>query len=294
MKISVYGKVLSEEHADGVLSLFEKMKSRKWNISVFEPFLQTLIKLNNDVSGYSTFSDFKEISGSNFVFSIGGDGTILEAVTFIRNSAIPIMGINTGRLGFLSSIGLDELDQALNNLENNTYILDERSLLQLDTNINLFGDINFALNEFTVHKKDTSSMVIVHAFLDGKFLNSYWADGLIISTATGSTAYSLSCGGPILLPNNENFVIVPVAPHNLNVRPFVISGDSKLTLQVEGRSDAYLVSMDSRSETIQSNVELHISRCSFKLNLVRMPNHSYLDTLRTKLNWGMDIRSPHI
>ena len=238
-----------------------------------------------------SFSSGDEIKEADFVFSIGGDGTILETITYVKDSGVPIVGVNTGRLGFLSSISIREVNEALRAIKANEHKIEQRTLLKLETENKLFGEENFALNEVTIHKKDSSSMIIVHAYLDGEFLNSYWADGLIISTSTGSTAYSLSCGGPIMLPGTGNFVINPVAPHNLNVRPFVIPNESKITLKVEGRSDSYLVSLDSRSATIDANVELHISKNSFGINLVRLPNHNYLDTLRQKLNWGHDTRT---
>lgn len=290
MQIAIYGRVVSSEYYPYIQQLFDKLYEQNAALQIVEPFVDNLLPAIEIKSDYSTFNTSEEIKKADFVFSIGGDGTILETITYVKDSEIPILGINTGRLGFLSSISINEIDNALEALQVKSYHLDKRTLLKLETNTKLFGDQNFALNEFTIHKKDSAAMIIVHAYLDGKFLNSYWADGLIISTSTGSTAYSLSCGGPILLPGNGNFVINPVAPHNLNVRPFVVPNDSKITLRVEGRSDSYLVSLDSRSETIYPNLDLHISKNDFNINIVRLQGHSYLDTLRTKLNWGFDTR----
>jgi NAD+ kinase len=199
--------------------------------------------------------------------------------------------MNTGRLGFLSSIDLNHMEEALAQVLSGSFMLDKRQLLKVETDYELFGDENFALNELTVHKKETQSMITIHAYVNGKLLNTYWADGLIIATPTGSTAYSLSCGGPIILPNSGNIIITPVAPHNLNVRSVLISDESVITLKVEGRSEYFLVSLDSRSETISENVVLTVSKSEFEINLIRLKNHSFLKTLRNKLHWGYDKRN---
>jgi NAD+ kinase len=212
-------------------------------------------------------------------------------LTQVQDSGIPVLGINVGRLGFLSSISKQEITQCLDSLFKGHYTLDKRRLLKLDSSINLFGDVNYALNELTIHKKDSSSMIIINTFINGEYLNSYWADGLIIATPTGSTGYSLSCGGPIIAPHSENFVITPIAPHNLNVRPIVVSDENVISLEVEGRSQYFIASLDARSVTIDSTVSLAIKKSDFTMNLVRIGNDNFLDTLRKKLNWGLDSRN---
>ena len=225
------------------------------------------------------------------MFSIGGDGTILDTVTQIQDSGIPVLGINIGRLGFLSSIAAEEIAGAIESLMKGHFSLDKRRLLRLESNVQIFGEANYALNELTIHKKDSSSMIIINTYLNGEYLNSYWADGLIIATPTGSTGYSLSCGGPIVAPYSGNFVITPIAPHNLNVRPIVVSDENVISLEVQGRSQYFLASLDSRSVTIDSAISLAVRRAEFTINLVRMGNDNFLDTLRKKLNWGLDTRN---
>ena len=292
MRIAIYGRLFGDDFTADIKGLFSRLAGVKAEITVFEPFYEFL-RTKMDLSGeVNVFNDHLEIRNkTDYVFSIGGDGTFLEAAYLVRDSEIPIMGINTGRMGFLSSIGTDEIEKTIDAIVQKAFKIDSRDLLKLETDDGLFGEKNFALNELTVHKKDSASMVIVHAYLDGEFLNSYWADGLIVSTPSGSTAYSLSCGGPIIVPGSGNFVINPVAPHNLNVRPLVVPANSTITLRVEGRSDSFLVSLDSRSETIEASTELRITRNNFKINLLRLEDYSYLNTIRGKLNWGMDRRN---
>ena len=226
-----------------------------------------------------------------FFFSIGGDGTLLKAVTYVRDSGIPIMGINTGRLGFISSISAGKIDDAINDILKNNFNINERALLKLETNNNLFKDKNFALNEVAVSKKDTSSMIRIDAFVDNEFLNTYWADGLVVSTPTGSTGYSLSCGGPIIMLGTNNIIITPNAPHNLNVRPIVIDDNSIIKLKVEDRDKLALISLDSRSRAFNSETELIIKVASFKIKLVQPQNNSFTSTIRNKLMWGLDKRT---
>jgi NAD+ kinase len=202
-----------------------------------------------------------------------------------------VLGINVGRLGFLSSVAADEIIDAVELLEKGHYALDKRSLLKLESNCSLFGEVNYALNELTIHKKDSSSMITINTYLNGEYLNSYWADGLIIATPTGSTGYSLSCGGPIVAPYSGNFVITPIAPHNLNVRPIVVSDQNVVSLEVQGRSQYFLASLDSRSVTIDSSIQLAVRKQDFTMNLVRFDNDNFLGTLRRKLNWGLDTRN---
>jgi NAD+ kinase len=223
--------------------------------------------------------------------SIGGDGTMLDTLTLVRDSGIPVIGINMGRLGFLASIAKTEIATAVDSLVKGHFTIDKRSLIKLDSNIELFNGLNYGLNDLTIHKKDTSSMIIIHTYLNGEFLNSYWADGLIIATPTGSTGYSLSCGGPIIFPSSENFVITPISPHNLNVRPIIISDNQVITFEVEGRSAQFLATLDARTETIESTVQLAVRKAAFQINLIRLHSENYLGTLRNKLMWGLDTRN---
>ena len=212
-------------------------------------------------------------------------------MTHVGKTEVPILGINTGRLGFLATISREETEFALNKVLNGAYILDPRATLRLHSSQEIFGKLNFGLNDFTVVKKDTSSMITIHTYIDGEFLNSYWADGIIVSTPTGSTGYSLSCGGPLIFPRSGNFVITPISPHNLTVRPIVVSDSSEISFEVEGRGKKYLVSLDSRIATVDSSVKLKITKAGFKVNLIQLEGHHYFKTLRQKLNWGLDIRN---
>ncbi|MFN8315529.1 MAG: NAD kinase [Chitinophagales bacterium] len=239
-----------------------------------------------------TFSNFDEVrSKTEILISLGGDGTILEALTFIKNTQTPILGINFGRLGFLANVGKEQIHQAIDIVARGKYLIDKRRLLELNSNKPLFGNMNFALNEMTIQRKDQSSMITVKTFLNGELLNAYWADGLIISTPTGSTGYSLSCGGPILYPTSGNFVITPVAPHNLNVRPIVVSDDVILSFEVSGRGNSFLCTLDSRFETIDSSYQIAIKKAPFTANLVRLTDMNFISSLKNKLNWGIDQRN---
>lgn len=226
----------------------------------------------------------------DFLISVGGDGTILSAVEITGDSQVPIIGVNTGRLGFLANVSTDGFITAFNELKNGNYTLDKRTLLQLESNTDLFR-FNYGLNDFVLHKKETSSMITVHAFLNGEPLNSYWADGLIIATPTGSSGYSLSCGGPILFPKSSSLVVTPIAPHNLNVRPVIVPDDQVLSFEIEGRSTQFLASLDSRSVTIDQTVQIAIRKADFGINLVRFEGDTFLKTLRNKMLWGMDNRN---
>lgn len=292
MEVAIYGRTFTDNFDPYIQKFFDKLNSIGVGLLIYEPFLNYLKPRINISTKASAFTKHSEIINSaEFFFSVGGDGTFLDSTTFIRDSNIPIIGINTGRLGFLSGVSINEIETALEDIFTGKFALDQRSLLKVETINNLFGANNFALNELTVHKKDSSSMVTINAFIDGDFLNSYWADGLIVATPTGSTAYALSCGGPIILPGSNNFEITPIAPHNLNVRPIVIPDDKVLTLKIEGRSQDFLVSLDSRSETIDSSIELKVSKHNFTINLARLHNENILGTIRNKLNWGLDQRN---
>jgi NAD+ kinase len=222
---------------------------------------------------------------------LGGDGTMLDAVTLVKDKGIPLLGINFGRLGFLANINKDELSTAVDAIVNQTFVVDKRSLIHLDANMPLFGDAPFALNEFAIHKRDISPMIKIHTYLNGEFLNTFWADGLIVSTPTGSTGYNMSCNGPIVFPEASNFVITPVAPHNLNVRSIVVPDSNIISFEVEGRADQFICTMDSRKEIVNKDIQLAIKKEKFLIKLVRLNEGSFLSTLRNKLTWGMDRRT---
>jgi NAD+ kinase len=294
MKIALFGKSFNESFTESFISMFEVFSNYKVEVDIYQPFYDFLIREINfkpPVQGY--FTNHKDLDKEvEFVFSIGGDGTFLEAVTCVRDSEIPLVGINSGRLGFMADIAQDEIPQALSDIFTGNYTLEERGLLQLATSKNgLFKDFNYALNEFTVHKKDSASMITIHTYLNNEYLNSYWADGLIIATPTGSTAYSLSVGGPILIPNTQNFIISPISPHNLTVRPIVVPNNNEITLRVEGRSDSFLASLDSRSTTFETTTELRIKKSDFKIKVIKLRTHDFYSTLRNKLMWGVDKRN---
>ena len=292
MNIAIFGKSFSNENKEYIIRLFDKLERRNISLLVYKPFydkLKDFISFKPDVK---LFSEHDELEGNaDFLFSIGGDGTLLDTITLVRDSGIPILGINLGRMGFLSSVSKEKTDSAVEQLLDGRFKLDQRILLKLETTDNLFNSLNYALNEFTVYKKDPFSMLKIQAFVNDEYLNSYWADGLIIATPTGSTAYSLSSGGPIILPHSQNFVITPIATHNLTVRPIVIPDNNVIKIKVVGRIKEFFVSLDSRSEPIDSSVELTILKEDFKINLVQMEDETYFTTIREKLLWGLDIRN---
>jgi NAD+ kinase len=291
VKIAIYGKRLENNYLRFADDLFQTLLNKGIEVVVFDSFYQFLSKhitLNTEIKTFATHNEITEV---DYLFSIGGDGTLLETITLVRDSGVPILGINTGRLGFLTTVTTENIEKTLNKILNKEYDIDKRSLLSLYTNQDHFGEVNYALNEITLQKKDTSSMITINAYLDGEYLNSYWADGLIISTPTGSTAYSLSCNGPIILPRSGNIIINPIAPHNLNVRPLVIPDDIELVFKVEGRTDNFLVALDSRSETVLLGTELKVKKSEHYINLIRLTEYNFLNTLRTKLIWGMDKRN---
>ncbi|MFL2574085.1 MAG: NAD kinase [Flavobacteriales bacterium] len=292
MRIALFGTNFSENFNKYIQHLINKLESEKVDIYIEQFFLNYLkekMRFKNDVLTFTNHEDLKD--KADILFSIGGDGTLLSAVSFVRNSNIPILGINTGRLGFISSVAPDQIEQAVNDVLNNKYKTNKRTLLTLKTSNNLFKNKNFALNEVAVLKKDTSSMIKIEAYVDDEFLNTYWADGLIVSTPTGSTGYSLSCGGPIIAPGTNNIIITPIAQHNLNVRPIVINHNSTIKLKVEDRDQLALVSLDSCSRAFDSSVELTIKKANFKINLIEPQNNSFISTVRQKLMWGSDKRN---
>ena len=297
MKIAVFGKEVYSSHNQSIQHLFACLKAMKFQMIVYRPFQEELLKKEvGEVADAETFYEHNSLEGKqiDFLISIGGDGTFLDSILFVSNLKIPILGINTGRLGFLSNTSTDEIETALKNLAQGKFSLEKRNLLQLESKSRLFGNNNLALNEISIMKRDSSSMITIHVDLDGVHLNSYWTDGLIISTSTGSTAYSLSCGGPIIMPGNGNFVITPIAPHNLNVRPIVINDESILKIKVESRSKNNLVALDSRSVELQDGEILKIKKATNNIELVQFEHQSFLHSLRTKLNWGLDKRNSNV
>jgi len=292
MTIAIFGSPYPKHFSKYIQHLIKKLETEHINLNIeeeFSVFLKNNIRFNKSISTFNSCNALK--NNADILFSIGGDGTLLKAVTYVRDSGIPILGINTGRLGFISSISADQIDEAITDVLKGNYKINERTLLELSTSNNLFKDKNFALNEVAISKKDTSSMIRVDAYVDDEFLNTYWADGLVVSTPTGSTGYSLSCGGPIIMPGTNNIIITPNAPHNLNVRPIVIDGNSVIKLKVEDRDQLALVSLDSRSRAFDAETELIIKKASFKTKLVQPQNNSFISTIRHKLMWGLDKRS---
>lgn len=292
MRIAIYGRAFNDTVLPYVQQVFNSLQGYGVTPIIyqnFNNFLKDKVKLppNTEV-----FSRYNELFNNAEVFlSLGGDGTLLDTLSLIRNSNIPVIGINFGRLGFLASINKDEIDTAIQALINKQFTLDKRSLLSLESENNLFAEENFAMNDITIHRRDNSAMMIIHAYMNNEFMNSYWADGLIIATPTGSTAYSLSCGGPIIYPSSQNFVITPIAPHNLNVRPVIVPDNYSLSFEVEARESKFLLSCDSRTVTVERSVKINIKKADFSVNLVRLNNESYLNTLRNKLLWGIDTRN---
>lgn len=290
--IAIYGKNFQAANAAYAQKLFDCLKKYNKKILMQRDFallLKNQLNISFDAELYQNFEEVKNIT--EYVFSMGGDGTILDCVTFIQDSETPIVGINFGRLGFLANIGKDHIEQIVDATARGNYLIDKRSLIALECNKPIFGNEKFALNEMTIQRKDNSSMITVHTYLNGELLNSYWADGLIVSTPTGSTGYSLSCGGPILYPTADNFVITPVAPHNLNVRPMVVSDNVVLSFEVTGRSKSFLCTLDARFESIDSSYQIAIRKADFCVNLVRLNDMNFLSALKNKLNWGVDQRN---
>ena len=295
MKIAILGKPFDDDAAPHLQALLDDLAARQAEICIHEAFRTCLdehLRLPAGTTAFRRVTSAAALRGCNFVLSIGGDGTLLNAITYVGALQIPILGIHTGRLGFLATITPDRITQAIEALYKGHFVIEERSLIRVDTDPDVFGALNFGLNEFSILKSDTSSMIVVHAYIDGEYLNSYWADGLVIATPTGSTGYSLSCGGPVMLPQTNNFIIAPVCPHNLNVRPLVVSDQSVLSFEIEGRGSSYRLSLDSRSLPIDGGVQMAVRRENFNARLVKLNHVNFLSTLRSKLNWGLDRRNP--
>lgn len=292
MKVAVYSRGLDIEQENPIQVLLEELSRHHTTILIYHQLLERYTLPDHLTQGLIPFSTPEELDDSiECLISLGGDGTMLDAITFIRNRKIPLLGINFGRLGFLASISRDELTSAVDALINRTFITERRTLIHLDANIPLFGDAPFALNEFAIHKRDISPMIKIHTYLNGEFLNTYWSDGLIVSTPTGSTGYNMSCNGPIVFPESSSFVITPVAPHNLNVRPIVVPDSNIISFEVEGRAEEFICAMDARREIVTKDIQLAVKKEKFSISLVRLNEGSFLTTLRNKLTWGLDKRN---
>ncbi len=294
MKVAIYGQYYQNSTEPIIRDIFVFFNENNVEMVIEANFLAMLYEKQLIKKTYKTFTSHNELDGSfEMMISIGGDGTILRAATLVRNSGIPILGINAGRLGFLAMVQKDNIAVFLKLVLNKNYTISKRTLLSLKSSQEIaeLKDINFAMNEIAVSRKDTTAMITVETYLNNEFLNSYWADGLIVATPTGSTGYSLSCGGPILTPDVKSLVITPVAPHNLNARPLVIPDDTEIKLKVSGREENYLVSLDSRIITIKNEVTLTINKTPFQINMVEIPDETFLKTLRNKLLWGEDKRN---
>jgi NAD+ kinase len=294
MKIAIFGQYYPNDTRPIIKDIIVFFNKNNVELCIEAEFLKILYQHEILKKEYQTFSDYKDLDASfDLLLSIGGDGTILRAVTYVRDSGIPILGINAGRLGFLAKVQKENIDAFLQLVLDKQYTLSKRTLISLSTvpKMKEFKELHFALNEITVSRKDTTSMITIETWLNGEYLNAYWADGLIIATPTGSTGYSLSCGGPVLTPDVKSLVVTPIAPHNLNARPLVIPDKTEIRLKISGREPNYLVSLDSRIATLHNNTTLIIKKTPFKVNMVELSETSFIKTLRTKMLWGEDKRN---
>ncbi len=292
MKIALFGKNVAENALPFIQELIDKLLLSNGIIFVFKPLYDNLNGRINFLRQPELFSVQADILNKvDYLFSIGGDGTMLDAVSLVGDSGIPLTGINMGRLGFLSGISREQILPAVDDIFQGKFQLEKRTLLRLESPASLFGKNNYALNDLTVYKSRPMTMLTIKTWINGEFLNSYWADGLIVATPTGSTAYSLSCTGPILAPDSENFVITPIASHNLTVRPIVFRDDCEIRIKVEGKGNDFLISLDSRVERVENSVELIIRKAGFNIFLLRLKEKNFFKTIREKLNWGLDNRN---
>lgn len=293
MKIGLYSRILKTgEHLRFFNFLIDLLQERGVEVYVYESLFEHLSKEHRHTCKQPAFRAGELTNASlDFLISLGGDGTMLDTLGIVRETGIPVLGVNTGRFGFLASSQMSDIEETINELENRSYSIDERTVIKLESATELFDGFPFALNDFVLHKKDSSAMITVHTYLNGVFLNSYWSDGLIISTPTGSSGYSLSCGGPLLFPGSSSFVVTPIAPHNLNVRPVVVSDSHIISFEFEGRTSSVLASLDSRAVSLLKGIELAIRKADFGFRMVRLSGENYMDTLRKKLMWGRDNRN---
>ena len=291
MTIAIYSRSSNHDHSNYIEDIYRLLKDEGVDLIILEPYYQFIKKTYQFKLSLETFSNSEElIAKASYVISLGGDGTLLETIDLVKKSGVPLLGVNTGRLGFLASVNTNDLKKSIQLLLKEKFTLDKRELIEISGCNNCFGEVNYALNEFTIHKKDSSAMINIDTYIDGVFLNSYFADGLIVATPTGSTAYSLSCGGPIMIPDSDNFIITPIAPHNLTVRPIVISNNKQISFKVSGRSDNFNISLDSRNAQVPTGSEITIKKADFRLNLIALEGQHFFTTLRNKMMWGIDKR----
>lgn len=291
MKIAIHGRNFTEAARPFIQTMFNELARQNHSVqlsTIYRGILDSIGVEHGVEQGYDTEQNLFD---ADFIFSLGGDGTLLEAVTHVGKRETPIVGINVGRLGFLATIPPSGIPSMLQRIEEGNFSLDKRSLVSLESDNKLFGDLNFGLNDITITKTDTSSMITVHSYMNEEFLNSYWADGLIVSTPTGSTGYSLSCGGPVLVPHSKNFIVTPISPHNLNVRPMVVEDSCVLKFEISSRSGSFLVALDARSLVVEDAAQLTVRKADFQAQLVKMPEDTFFNTLRSKLSWGLDMRN---
>ena len=292
MKIAIFGREFNSDFIAPIGDLLELLETRVSEFQIHENLYSYLTGSRRFSKPVSMFGSHEELFKDTFcMISIGGDGTLLDTITLLKDSGIPVLGINTGRLGFLSAVSTNEVPSAAEALLGGNFSIDKRSLLRLEAPANLFGDFSFALNEFILLKRDTSSMITISVEVDGRFLNNYWADGLIVATPTGSTGYSLSCGGPIISPETQNFILTPIATHNLTVRPIVIPDASTIRLRISGRQKEYLAGLDSRMRCLSDSVDFIVKKADFQINLICIGQKDFFKTIRNKLAWGLDIRN---
>jgi NAD+ kinase len=294
MKIAIYGQSYQNTSHASIKTLLDFLAHKKVEVFIEADFFDVIQNEEKNIRKYDRFNSFNLLDSSfDLLISIGGDGTILRAITYVRDLGIPIVGINTGRLGFLATIQTNQIESAITSILENRFKISERTLLSIETNPENKDILhtNFALNEIAVSRKNTTSMITVATHLNNEYLTSYWADGLIVSTPTGSTGYSLSCAGPVISPDANNFVLTPIAPHNLSARPLVIPDDTEIQLKIDGREDDYLISLDSRIATLPNSTIVFIKKASFKIKMVELLNESFIDTLRKKMLWGEDKRN---
>ena len=292
MRIALYGRGFGPDYDGLMKEVLRVLKEANTETMVFTGLLDDIKRCANENADYQVFRSYEQLKEhADVLFSFGGDGTMLDSVEYVRDTAIPVLGINMGRLGFLSSVSSSETIEAVHKIINGDYEVEKRSLLELVGEGQRFNGINYALNELSVMRKDGSSLIVIQVFVDDKLLNTYWADGLILATPTGSTAYSLSAGGPIVAPNNDSFLITPISAHNLSVRPVVISDKSVVKIKIDGRCDAYDLSLDSRTKLVDKSLQLEIKKADFSFNMVKLPDKDFFEAIRKKLLWGNDVRN---
>lgn len=290
-KIAVYARHIKDHNIKTVIELLKKLDKLDCKLVLRESLYERMRNHVDFTSTIVTFETHRDIEGCSFLISIGGDGTLLDTIGYIRNSGIPVIGFNIGRMGFLANTTLDDIDVALEKILNNDYSIDKRTLIRAEGVILKPGDINYVLNEVSLSKSDVSSMIKINAYVNDTFVNTYWADGLIISTPTGSTAYSLSCGGPILVPDTNCFIITPIASHNLTVGPVVIADDNKIHLEVDAKGKPYILNLDSRKIKLKAKQKITLSKENFTFNLIKLDEYQFFSTIRNKLLWGIDKRN---